>query len=205
MAILADVQHSIKSILQPGQLTELRLLLNDEKWVGFFFDDPDRLAAAICEMDTLPDNIRGIYLIFNPIKRSALESSRCNLYLNSSDKEMYEAVLNLNKRMWPLTSNDDIETIEWAMLDFDPVRAEGFEHESATKEERKAAAALANDVIQFCEAKGCTAPLLASSGNGWHALYRAHLDNTPENRAFIAAFLRTLGFKFTDSRVAKVD
>jgi hypothetical protein len=205
LAILAEVQYGIESIFQPGQLTELRLLLVDGKWVGFFFDDHDRLAAAICAMDVVPDTVRGIYYIFNPIKRSALESPRCNLYLNPGDQEMRNAILCPNKRMWPLTSNDDIETVEWAMVDIDPVRAEGYEHESATKEERHAAAALANNVIQFCQDKGCTDPLLASSGNGWHALYRVHLANTPESHALIAAFVRTLGFKFTDSKVAKVD
>lgn len=150
MAILADVQYGIQSIFQPGQLTELRLLLCDEKWVGFFFDDHDRLAAAICAMDTIPDTVRGIYYIFNPIKRSALESPRCNLYLNPGDQEMRNAILCPNKRMWPLTTNDDIEMIEWAMVDIDPVRAEGYEHESATKEERHAAATAANNVVQFC-------------------------------------------------------
>jgi hypothetical protein len=70
MANQSDVQYGIKTIMQPGQLTELRPLLSDEKWVGFFFDNHDRLAAAICEMDTMPESIRGIYYIFNPIKRA---------------------------------------------------------------------------------------------------------------------------------------
>jgi hypothetical protein len=204
MSTLANIKFGL-SILKPGQLTELRLLLAGNKWVGFYFDDNDRLASAAYDMDGLYPEIHGVYVVFNPIKRSALEVPRQNFYLNPSDTQMYQAILNPNRRMWPLSSNQDIETIRWALVDIDPVRAGEFEHHSASAAEKRAAAKVGDEVLEFCASQGCTDPARASSGNGWHSLYRFDLNNSAETAALVAGFTRTLGFKFSNARVAKID
>lgn len=82
---------------------------------------------------------------------------------NPTDEQVNQILDGLPQH---LTSNDDIETLNWLFIDVDTTRAQGFEHESSTKEEKSAARNVANQVLAYLGDRGWSQPLLGDSGNG---------------------------------------
>src|SRR5689334_2792702 len=123
----AEIERSLRLILQPGQVTELRALeatTLSENWpatISGYFDDSTKLAAAAAAIKTA----KGIYFVPNPIKPALLARS------------MNAARAFRGKRDSHLTADNDIEVRHWFLVDCDPVKpaadlsASDTEHESA--------------------------------------------------------------------------
>src|SRR5262249_2793983 len=73
-----------------------------------------------------------------------------------------------------LTTDRDILSRQFFLLDFDPIRPSGI---SSTDAEHEQAIALAKHVRDKLRAEGFSEPVLADSGNGAHLLYPIEAPN----------------------------
>lgn len=71
-----------------------------------------------------------------------------------------------------LTHDEDVTARRFLLVDVDPVRADGFDKESATNGEKEAALDVANAVRADLAEHGWADPLVVDSGNGYHLYYR---------------------------------
>jgi hypothetical protein len=85
------------------------------------------------------------------------------------------------------------------LLDFDSRRPD--KHTNATDAEKSAAAAVAERVRQFLDARGFPAPLIIDSGNGWHLVYAVDLPAADDR---VPRLLRALSREFSND-AADVD
>lgn len=76
----------------------------------------------------------------------------------------------------PLTADADVLARRYLLIDVDPVRAEGHKRESASGDEKAAAAAVAGGVMAYLERARWPRPVVVDSGNGWHLYYRLPAD-----------------------------
>jgi hypothetical protein len=98
---------------------------------------------------------------------------------------------------------------EWFVIDVDPVRAEGFEKDSATDEEHDAAKATACAVQSYLSDQGWPDPVEIDSGNGWYLVYKCSMEvnhsiRVDEGQAALGRLLVHLQKKF-DSPQAEID
>jgi len=89
----------------------------------------------------------------------------------------------------------------WLLLDIDPVRPKDT---SATEEEKAAGALVVGQVVDYIISLGGPAPVIGSSGNGWHIYYRVELPNDAIAQQIIKAAIHGLADRF-DSSEAKID
>lgn len=165
-------------------ITEVRILEPGRGvTLAGYFDRAGTLAAALAARDGRLDHAN-IYVTLNPVKRALLSRAKNRL-----------------TRLRTLARDADIERRCWLPIDIDPVRPKGV---SSTKAELKAARRKRDDVVAYLRGQGWSAPVLAVSGNGAHALFPLDLPNTSEITALIERALKTLDGKFSDD-VAKVD
>ena len=180
---LAAMMWSIKVILEPGQVSELRALkVSTSEYpkphvVSGYFDDAGKMAVAAAR---LTQHAEGVYLIPNPIDPTLL-SRAANRLRNTNGT--------------PLTSDSDVLGRRWLLIDIDPVRPAGM---SASDEEHRAALDRAIVVRDALEAEGWPLPILADSGNGAHLLYR--IDLPPDDGGLVKGCLEALAFRFDDEQ-----
>lgn len=91
---------------------------------------------------------------------------------------------------------EDVLGRRWLLLDIDPNKPEGMQHESATEEEHESARKTACQVMDGLTEMGWPAPLLVDSGNGWYLLYRIDLPNDVGSRRLLGRFLKAMGDRF---------
>lgn len=99
------------------------------------------------------------------------------------------------------TTDKEIERRKLLLIDVDPERPAGI---SSTNEELESANEILKQVVGYLSNKGFPSPVVACSGNGYHALYKIDLPNTKENTELIKKFLITLDKKFSNEK-AKID
>lgn len=99
------------------------------------------------------------------------------------------------------TTDQEIETRRLLLIDVDPERPAGI---SSTNEELQSAYEVLKQVVGYLSNIGFSAPVVACSGNGYHALYKIDLPNTKEVTELIKRFLVTLDKKFSNEK-AKID
>jgi hypothetical protein len=148
-----------------------------------YFDRAETLAAALAARDGRLDHAN-IYVTLNPVKPGLLSRARNRL-----------------TRLRTLARDADIERRCWLPIDVDPVRPKGV---SSTKAELKAARRKRDEVVAYLRGQGWSAPVLAISGNGAHALFPLDLPNSPEVTALVDRVLKALDGRFSDE-LAKVD
>jgi len=105
------------------------------------------------------------------------------------------------ERGFALTTDRDIVSRRWILVDVDPVRISGV---SSTNEEKQAAEAIGKAVLSDMSSRGWPAPIILDSGNGFHLLFRVDLPNDEESARLVKNVLRALAHKF-DSDRAKID
>lgn len=71
-----------------------------------------------------------------------------------------------------LTSDDDVTRRRFLLIDVDPVRAAGFEGDSATDAEKSEAWRVLAMVGEYFDRCHWPRPVVVDSGNGFHAYYR---------------------------------
>jgi len=90
-----------------------------------------------------------------------------------------------------LTSDSDTDVVRrrWLLLDFDPRRPTKVPSTDAEHQSAREAAAWCR---QWLESLGWPAPIFASSGNGYHLLYRIDLPNDQESANLVQNVLEAV-------------
>lgn len=181
----ATIAEALGAILEPGQVTELRALGVPNGYrratVSGYFDAVGALAAAAANLDQR--GAKGVYFIPNPVKPALLARAK-NRFRAISDNE-------------PTTSDADILSRRWLLIDCDPVRPAGI---SSSAEEHAAAIERARAIRNAMAAAGWPAPILADSGNGAHLLFR--VDLLVDDGGLVRRCLEALAARFGDERIS---
>lgn len=155
LAPTTDIATAIQAIHTPGKVVEVRIMTDVGTRSGWF-DDYNKMADAIATED---GKHRAIYYTLNA----------CNPALLARAKNK---ILPASKT----TSGNDIEHRNLVLIDADPIRAKDT---NSTDVEKESALTTLKQVVSYLTAKGWPAPITADSGNGYHALYKVNLPNTP--------------------------
>ena len=173
----------IKSALDilhvPGDVFEVRIPKTRAGTLSGYFNDTAIAAIAIAKEN---GHHPGIYVTANPVKPALL--ARMQNKLNSSQTT---------------TTDAEIERRRWFLLDFDPIRPAGI---SSTDGELDLARDAAIRTADWLNSIGWPEPLQASSGNGWHLMYRIDMPNDDASRLDIEFATKMLSAIFTDGRVS---
>jgi hypothetical protein len=164
-----DILRAARLIMAPsGGVHELRVVeAGRYRTISGYFDNPEQLAEAAT---TLDGRYPAVYVTLNPCA-----------------PELIARAVNRTKEYVKQTTGDaDIVRRYWVPLDFDPIRKSGI---SSTDYEHGRAISVACGTWDELRTVGWGDPIVASSGNGAHLLYRCDLPNTPE---VTAAIKRTL-------------
>ncbi len=197
------IANGVSYLFSPGDLVETRVKLKEGWWRGLYFDDHDRMAQVVQRLDQ-DERVQAVYYVINHCKPNLLKQrQKCDckicsqggglLVKNPTDSQVEEILTGPSQH---LTSNEDIDDLCWLFIDIDTVRAQGFEHESATKEEKAASRVVAGKVIQYLDEKQWPQPLLGDSGNGFHILPKLQMLNTVHNIHLLVDCLKALAEKF---------
>jgi len=183
-----EIKKALQVILEPGQVTELRILGvrpgNSrflETRTGYF--DTDHLDELIAEIKSVQE-AQGFYITLNPVVRGL----HARAYNRTKKAEKGDS-----------TSDRDIEKRRWMLIDIDPVRPSGI---SSTEEEKKAAGMVAREVRKWLSAQDWPNPIAIDSGNGYHLLYLIELP--AGDNELLKGCLEALDEKFSTATV-KID
>jgi putative DNA primase/helicase len=130
-----------------------------------------------------------------------------NVYwtINSVNPDLLARANNCIKPYTPnggTTDDKNIVKRNWLAFDCDPVRATGI---SSSAEEKRAAKLLVSALRKWLtEEMGWPEPVMADSGNGYHALGRIDQHNDDESRDLLEAVLKAAAHKF-DNEAVKID
>lgn len=164
------------------KLVELRLIGNingkDTILSGYFTDYQTALQAVSQYGEGV-----NVFSPFNPIIEACSNRQQLNFFKKLGQKENS-------------TSDNDIQSRRWIMIDFDPNRPAGT---NSTNEEKEKAYLLMKRVGVFLRDQGFTPPVVAMSGNGYHCYYRVNLPNNNECRVLCENFLHAIELMFGDS------
>lgn len=172
------IKAALDIIHQPGDVFEVRIPKTKAGTLSGYFNDTAIAAMAIAREN---GKHQGIYVTVNPVKKSLIARM--------------ENVLSLSQ---VTTTDAEIERRRWFLLDFDPIRPTGI---SSTDGEVEAARDSALRVVEWLTSLGWPEPLQASSGNGWHLMYRIDEPNDDAAKVDIEYATKMLSSIFTDSKV----
>ncbi len=163
-------------------IVEVRILNTSRGTMSGYFDDAQVLTKAI-----------------NPY----IQKNNIYITMNPPSSDLFSRAAN---RLIPYakhtTSDRDIKSRDWLLVDIDPERPAGI---SATDEEKVAAWELVEDVEKFLvNDYDWSQPIVADSGNGFHLLFSIDLPNDDISRDLVKEVLLALDFLFSNCR-AKVD
>lgn len=190
------ITRFVRLIKTPGSLFEVRAFLVGQRGVCAGWFTPE-------SADLIPAKLAGIGetegVFITPQKLCRLANRTPVGYFGRP---------NRRAKSDPLTTDADILTRVYALIDCDPVRAAGHEKESATDDEKAAAFRLATQAREYLR-PFLSAPLVIDSGNGFHLYYRLPeslpggpiMDDTTDP---LARLLRSLAGRF-DTPEAKID
>lgn len=180
-----EVAKTLATLFAPGEVFEVRLLKAKapshygQKTVSGWFDDP---AKAVEALGTITE-WSGAYITLNTVNSALL--ARANNRLKEAEST---------------TSDTDIVARKWLLLDFDAERPTGI---SATSDELESAKNVALETTGWLSMEqGWPEPVLAMSGNGWHALYRINLPS--DDGGLVAKVLKALA-QLHNRQAVKVD
>jgi len=147
-----------------------------------YFNSANAAAKAV---GVWSGKVPAIYLTLNPVNPALLAraNNRMETYAEST------------------TSDADILSRRWLLIDVDPKRPAGI---SASDSEHRAAISKIIEIADWLDGQGWPAPLQGDSGNGGHLLYRVALSNEPENTRVIESVLKALAARF-DTAAVSVD
>lgn len=189
MLAQSDVACALDLLYEPGDVFEVRAPKCRERRgssytstvCGYFTHDAiEQAAAAIAELDDA-DAAPGIYVTLNPV--------RPDLLARSANRLQFRAVQT--------TSDADVPTRRWMLIDVDPVRPSGV---SATDVELTMSAERAEAIHAYLAGEGWPDPIRAMSGNGHHLLYRINLP--ADDDGLVKHVLEALAERFGDDAVS---
>lgn len=179
--IRMKIRGALTRLFPPGGVVELRAFKGKQVRSGYF-NDLDVLADEAGKLDGQGWQV---YVTLNPVKEALLA----------------RAANRAKDKLAVTTSDRDVASRRWLLLDVDPVRPSNI---SATDEEKKAAYLTAKEVLQYLRQQGWPDPVIADSGNGFHFLYPIDLPNDERSRELVKGVLEALAFMFDDEKV-KID
>jgi hypothetical protein len=180
-ADLQEIEQAIAVLCEPGQVVEVRAL-SESGTVSGYYDDPEKLAKAVQRLSD-GGNFDSVYYTLNPCHQALLARREKN---------------TLDRNVKHTTTDAEIARRRWFLLDFDPKRPKGV---SATKAERVAAKTLMLEVEETLRNEGWPEPVMASSGNGYHSLYRVEEPNDLATTDLVKKCLEAIAAKFATSDV----
>jgi len=178
-----DIEHWLRLILAPGQVTELRALnvasgYGSPQTVSGYYNDPEKLAQDAAGIA----RATGVYFIPNAVDPNLLARAvnKCR-------------PVGKNET----TSDTHIVARRWLLIDCDATRPAGI---AANDAEHAAAKARAEEIKSWLAGQGWPPPIVADSGNGGHLLYR--IDVPPDDGGLVQRCLTALAQRFDDERVS---
>lgn len=178
-----DVLRYLEALWQPGEVREVRIPRHNRfgHTASGYFSSPAAAAEAVAAWDGQAN----VYVTLNPVD-PALRARAAEHIVAKAEH----------------TSADvDVTGRRWLLVDVDPVRPAGV---SSTDGELAGARAVLDTAVGFLTAQGWPEPLVALSGNGYHALYRVDLPNDAESLALVQGVLTAVAEQ-ADTAAAKVD
>ena len=163
------------------RLIETRILKTRKATVSGYYYDKEKLIKDISKYD----GVNNIFFTLNTFSEDLLARAKDRLVEYASNT----------------TSDAEIIRRELVLIDVDPIRPAGV---SSTDEELKLSEGVLREVVSYLRNQGFPEPVIACSGNGYHAIYKVDLPNTKESTQLIKDFLYALDEKFSDDK-AKVD
>lgn len=165
-----------------NRLIEVRAInpfAKNDSWSGFFYDY-DTLWDAIQRFDTT----HNLYFVLNNI------DDRCS------------SMIQMNQILRGVTTiqDKDITSRRWVLLDIDTEK--NHLSISSTDSEWQFAYKKTGDVWRYLLSQGFSQPIVCSSGNGLHMLFRIDdWANNDENLELVDNFLKSLSAIFSDENV----
>jgi hypothetical protein len=183
----AKIVDYLRRVVEPGEVVELRILgcVDNPKYPPFtvsgYFDHDHlhELATAACEWTA---NAEGCYVTINPVVPGLLA----------------RAANRVVKKPKHATTDAEIVRRVGLVFDADPKRPPGV---SATDSEKAEAYERILTLESELKQRGWPTPILADSGNGYHARYRIDLANDAESRDLLERDLKAASALFSDDKV----
>jgi len=166
-------------LIKPNQLIEVRII-GSKTYSGYFRD----VDVLISELEKFGND--NVYFVLNEINEAC--------YSREQKDKFYEKPKNT-------TSDNDIVSRKWLLIDIDTKRATGV---GATDEEKNKSKIVANKVYKYLRDVGFCEPICTDSGNGFHLLYNINLPNDNESKELCSNFLKVLDLYFSDN-FAEID
>lgn len=177
--------QALLPFFKSGEVTEIRALglYGRGPWEGWakgvvsgYFDDPDKLKAAVKRVDGL-QKATGIYFTLNPVDPALLARASNRLIAAKAT-----------------TTDDQVVCHRWFFGDIDPARPAGI---SSSDNELEKALKRSEEIADYLHSQGWPDPVMAHSGNGGHLLYRLEdLPNTDSTKELKRKALQALSLKF---------
>lgn len=178
---IEQVKKSIELLKPNDELYEIRIMQGSGKRktiISGYFKGTKNLEKAFSTIDLRRANV---FYTLNKINDGCYS------------REQHEKFLQIDDT----TSDSDIVSYEWFLVDVDPKRNSGI---SSTDEELKAAQQTAEKIRNFlCTTKEFKDPIVALSGNGCHLLFK--IDEPKSNEDLIKRCLQALSYLFSDDKV----
>lgn len=172
------IKNALDVIHEPGEVFEVRIPKTKAGTLSGYFNDTGKAALMIAREN---GKHQGVYATVNPVKPSLLARMENTIAVSQTT-----------------TTDSEIERRRWFLLDFDPVRPTGI---SSTDGEVAMAHDTAIRTAEWLTSIGWPEPLHASSGNGWHLMYRIDEPNDDAAKIDIEFATKMLSSIFTDDKV----
>jgi hypothetical protein len=186
-----EIVRWLKPLIEPDSVREFRAIncVDNPKYGSFTIagwfdaDHLDDLAAAALAWTKKAE---GVYVTMNPVNPDLMARA-------------FNRVVKIKKDL--ATKDGDIVRRTQLVFDADPERPAGI---SATNDEKALALTQINQLVVNLSARGWPQPVLADSGNGYHAKYRIDLANNDGSLELVRRVLATADQLFGLNRV-KID
>ena len=182
------IEGYLNRIMQPGQVTELRILdvieRGYKKTYSGYFSDYAELAKSAAYYS---GRALGVYIVMNPI-HPALLGRAANRVIKAESTTADENIISLN----------------WLLIDVDPDKPDS--KISATDDEKRLAEIKRDAIADYLTDRGWPAGIKGDSGNGAHLVYPIEqMENTSTNFGILQNCLQALKFWFDPADGADKD
>jgi hypothetical protein len=172
------IKSALDLIHEPGEVFEVRIPKTKAGTLSGYFNDTSKAALVLAREN---GKHQAIYATVNPVKPSLMARMENQIGISHTT-----------------TTDSEIERRRWFLLDFDPVRPTGI---SSTNGELAMAEDAAIRTAEWLTSLGWPEPIHASSGNGWHLMYRIDEPNDDATKIDIEFATKMLSSIFTDDKV----
>ena len=184
-----SISDALHVICDPGDVHEVRVPGTNLGVLAGWFDDLESMSQAILNLTRGEGNYEGKY----GLKELRSLPEAVYLSINPVSDDLLALVGNRIKSCDTTTKDHDIIAIKRIYLDGDPWRRKGI---SSTDEGHSLAIAKMIEVRDYLTGMGFPHPCLADSGNGAHLIHATLLDNTPDDRALVEAYVKAVSLRF---------